>query len=296
MSARLSGSLSDFAPEPSHLGPLIVNKAGHCLAHSTLISTQLVAMPDMQLQGTGEEPLASLPLMPPRPPISYHKPDLDIITANDHVIQLIDPTASPYHVTARHLTHKEHRFVLNYTVVGVSTGWTVSVYDNSGLLVVEYTFALKLAALKFQEYITGYKPLACIEQTACSAIFEARLGKGQFKRPRYHGEGEIQLWCPEGLVDEAFISPPASLFRVSTSSTGVSARGSMFRTNGGPSKPNTPVVHHHRHRSPLLVAFLCGEGGYTMLRAKSRSTLRHYTVPQLTAISQRPEMAPDTKW
>ncbi|KAK5652422.1 hypothetical protein OQA88_10464 [Cercophora sp. LCS_1] len=229
-------------------------------------------MSDMHLQRTAEEPIALLPLMPPRPPNTHLKPDLEVIVANNHVIRVVDPTASPIRVMERHFNHASHRFVLNYAVARASTGWTVSVYDAAGSLIVGYTFAIKLAALKFQEYISGYKAFAYVEQISCSAIFKARLlEKGEFKSPRYYGNGEIQIWIPEDLVDGPLASPPASLYRTSTSSTILSGPGSFFKAKSaspgasGSSDRDTFVNHN---RSPLLFAFFRDEGGYTMLRAR----------------------------
>lgn len=257
-----SGSVSRAA-QPSWQAP------SGCRKFVVLSTLQLLQM-DVDAE------LASLPLMPSGGSGTCVDQYLRIISRTNDSVRVLDPTESPFGTLIRDLFRGQHRFVLDYAIAKDPGKWTVRVFDAHGGRFATYDFALKQAALKFQEYITGYRTQAHVENTLCDVTFGARLVKGEFRRTKYRGLGEIQLWEAVGLPNTSTSNSSTtlmsttllSLHTTSTSSTLLSAAVSSPRDEKG----RTIVFHHNR--SPLLVALLSDQGetskGYTILRAKSR--------------------------
>jgi hypothetical protein len=149
------------------------------------------------------------------------------------------------------------------------TEWSVEVGFSQGAVRVDYAFRTSADAFRFQQLVTGYKPLDVFENISCVVTYKG----WKLPQPQYVGSGSIQLWVDAEQCPATCVSPASS--RSSQSSHGtarpsiasIQSRSTLVQTHAQKS-----VLVVQDPRPPLLVAFLKNKGideGYTMLKINS---------------------------
>lgn len=155
------------------------------------------------------------------------------------------------------------------------TAWNVEVGYCKGAIRVDYPFKEREDAFRFQQLVTGYKPVEVFHDVAIQVTY---MGC-KLPLPRYVGFGQIQLWRdmdqkPDATSNDLLpVSSRSS--QSSQSADSIRRKPTFVQTYGEKS-----VLVFQNPRPPLLVAFLKDEDndeGYTML--KINSTLASQTRP-----------------
>ncbi|RYP74153.1 hypothetical protein DL771_003211 [Monosporascus sp. 5C6A] len=177
------------------------------------------------------------------------------------------------------------------------TEWNVEVAYGKGTVRVDYPFRTRADAFRFQQLLTGYKPVEVYEDITCVVTYKG----WKLPQPQYVGSGGIQLWVDS---EQNSTTSPA------LSRSGQSSHGSTQPSIASIQRTSTLVQRHaeksvlvvQNPRPPLVVAFLkdkANDEGYTMLKMNSMLDLTQFpdctdTVPvthllQCDVISQREE-------
>jgi len=222
----------------------------------------------------------SIPTSPFSPTAASPSREIFVRPRGGNIIAIVEKSSSNGNTdTEWKYLNLENDFVLPLHVASELNRpvWKVRVGYFQGGVWDDYPFHTRDGAFKFQQLVTGYKPVETFENVTCLVTYKAGLS---LRRPQYAGFGTVQVWRE---ADKTPKVPVGGLSMMSSRSSGSSQ--SLGRpTSIASIQSNSTLVQNYegqsvlvvqKPRPPLLVAFLkdkSSDEAYASLKVDSKSS------------------------